>query len=999
MQAFEISTGKPSPQRSEGLAFTARSGDLHRVLTKRAPLIAELLPFEPNTLQISGTMQVPIAKICQGAKLVRYLQGRDILTLKTSFGSRFMPDLTAFAFSKIDSDLQFLITCFREVLTDLGQTELAQALPWDEVPAPDALPPRLGQAYSVAFQLLNLVEENAAQQTRRKREREEGMKTELGLWGDALARLQSDGFSEREIAAILPQIRVEPVLTAHPTEAKRLTVLEQHRELFRALGERENPNLTPAELLTIRRRIKAILERLWRTGEILLAKPEVADERRQIGHYLREIFPDALAQLDSRLRAAWDDAGFPLADLQDHMPRLRFGTWVGGDRDGHALVTAQVTAETLEDLRLSALLVLDAMLERLAVKMSLSIYGQTAPPELSAAIARLAGEIGPRATAILDQDEEEPWRQLVRLMGARMPLDTRLDEPVLVDDTSRYRYSHELRADLDVLKSALLAVGATRLVQVDLGPIYRALDTFGFHLAQLDIRQNSAWHDKALSQLMTAAGLDGEDFPNWSEAERIRFLGAELRSPRPFLHPGAQVEGEAGATLECLRVLAAHIEKYGAGIGSLIVSMTRSVSDLLVVYVLAREAGLMRLTGEGLVCALPVVPLFETVEDLEGSPDILRNFLEHPVARLSLERAAENGVPTQQVMVGYSDSNKDKGIFASQWALQKGQSAMAQVGKATGVKIRFFHGRGGTISRGAGPTHRFLEALPHGSLSGDIRLTEQGETIAQKFGNRATATYNLELLLAGVAANTLRHQNRAKTPQPLENLAEKLAQSSGKAYQNLLESEGFIPFFRQATPIDALENARIGSRPARRTGQASLADLRAIPWVFSWNQSRFYLPGWYGIGSALCELKTASPADFEALKAAVPKWRFLRYVLTNVETNLASTDFDLMQSYADLVEDESIREHIFGLIAAEWNRTTDALNDIFGGTMAERRPRMMKTLAVRAQALEVLHHQQLELLKNWRQKVKSGDETGAGELLPELLLSINAIASGLRTTG
>ncbi len=910
-----------------------------------------------------------------------------------------MQDYTPFAFSKIDADLRFLVACFREVLADLGQNELAAALPWDEIPSPDALPPRLGQAYSVAFQLLNLVEENAAQQTRRKREREEGMRSERGLWGDALARLKSDGFDEAKITAILPQIRVEPVLTAHPTEAKRLTVLEQHRELFRALGERENPNLTAAELATIRRRIKAILERLWRTGEILLAKPEVADERHQIGHYLGEIFPDALAQLDSRLRAAWNDAGFDLKVLRENMPQLRFGTWVGGDRDGHALVTAQVTAEALIELRIGALVVLNRMLDRLAGKMSLSVYGQSAPPALLAAIARLAKEIGPRAAKILAEDEEEPWRQLVRLISAKMPLDTRDDAPVLLDKSGFYRFPSELKADVEILKKSLQDVGAKRLVEVDLGPIERALESFGFHLASLDVRQNSAFHDRALSQLMIAAGLDGEDFPNWSESERIRFLNTELRSPRPFLHPGAEVEGEAGAVLECYRVLARHIGNYGEGVGSLIVSMTRSLSDLLVVFVLAREAGLMRMTNEGLVCALPVVPLFETVEDLQGAADITRAFLEHPVARLSLEKQAQNDVPTQQIMVGYSDSNKDKGIFASQWALQRAQSAIAEVGAATGIVIRFFHGRGGTISRGAGPTHRFLEALPHGSLSGDIRLTEQGETIAQKFGNRATATYNLELLLAGVTANTLRHQNLEKAPQPLENLAEKLAQISGAAYQNLLESDGFIEFFRQATPIDALENSRIGSRPARRTGAATLADLRAIPWVFSWNQSRFYLPGWFGIGTALTQLKNDAPDDFEALKNAVGSWRFLRYVLTNVETNLASTDLDLMRAYADLVEDEAVKNRVFGLICDEWNRTTGALNDIFGGTMSSRRSRMMKTLAVRASALEVLHHQQLELLKNWREKVKNGDETGAGELLPELLVSINAIASGLRTTG
>ncbi len=911
-----------------------------------------------------------------------------------------MSDLTTFAFSKIQDDLGFLIQCFREVLDDLGQGELAASLPWDEIPSPDCLPPKLGQAFSVAFQLLNLVEENVAEQTRRKREREEGMSAERGLWGEAFERLKGDGFSSSDIARQLPLIRVEPVLTAHPTEAKRLTVLEQHRELFRSLVERENPLLTASELASIRRRIKAILERLWRTGEILLAKPEVADERRQVNHYLREIFPDALIRLDSRLKSAWSDAGFSMGELTGHFPLLRFGTWVGGDRDGHALVTADVTRETLLDLRLNALVVLDRRLERLAEKMSLSVYGQTPPQFLLDRIRELSPLVGERAPAILEHNEEEPWRQLAQLIGARLPLDTRAEQPVLRDEAGFYRFPDELRADLDVLRASLEAVGAQRLVETDLTLIYRALDTFGFHLAALDVRQNSAFHDRALSQLMSAAGLDGEGFGAWSEAERLRFLNAELKSPRPFLHPGARVENEAGAALDCLRVLATHLETYGAsGVGALIVSMTRSLSDLLVVFVLAREAGLMRMTEAGLVCALPVVPLFETVEDLEGSADILRAFLEHPVARMSLEKQARGQKPTQQVMVGYSDSNKDKGIFASQWALQKGQSAMARVGEATGVRLRFFHGRGGTISRGAGPTHRFLEALPHGSLSGDVRVTEQGETIAQKYGNRATATYNLELLLAGVAANTLRGTRPKQTDERLNALCERLSQTSGDAYRALLNLDGFIPFFREATPIDALENARIGSRPARRTGQATLADLRAIPWVFSWNQSRFYLPGWFGLGSALADLQTGAPDEWEFLRASVGGSKFLRYVLTNVETNLASTDFALMQRYAALVEDPAIRERVFAVIAAEWHCINAGMEAIFGGTLEARRPRMIKTLEVRARALGILHDQQLGLLQQWRTAHKSGDEARANELLPELLLSINAIASGLRTTG
>jgi phosphoenolpyruvate carboxylase len=756
-----------------------------------------------------------------------------------------MQDLTTFAFAKIDKDLRFLLTCFAEVLTDLGQGELASALPWSDHELPARLPGRLGQAYSVAFQLLNLVEENVAAQTRRERERESGMAAEIACWSHALHRLVQEGFTQEQITEILPSICVEPVLTAHPTEAKRLTVLEQHRTLFRALGERENPALTPSEQDVIRERIMAGLERLWRTGEILLAKPEVADERRNVLHYLQEIFPDVLGRLDERLRQAWEDTELDLAILETHMPRLRFGTWVGGDRDGHPLVTAQVTANSLMELRLGALLVFNRALHGLAQKMSLSVYGQSPTLELEQGLKKLAEAAGARAVPILSRNEEEPWRQYVLLMNARLPLDTSMETPRLHVESGFYRQPDELRADLEVLRDSLEAAGAHRLVQSDLQPLFRALDTFGFHLADLDIRQNSEFHDRALEELMTAAGLEAKGYPQWPVEKKLTLLNEELKSPRPFLPPGARVEGEARAVLECLDVVAQHLERYDAapgvsrGIGALIVSMTHTLPDLLAVYALGREAGLMLRTPGGLVCKLPVVPLFETVHDLATGAQVLKEFLQHPITQNSLRYQSGTGPLVQQVMVGYSDSMKDQGIFASQWALQSAQDAIATVGKEAGVEIRFFHGRGGTISRGAGPTHRFLDALPQGSLSGDIRLTEQGETIAQKFGNRATATYNLEVLMAGVLANTMRHRYLPKKPQPLLPLAEELAAVSGRAYTELLQSEGFPVFFRNATPIDVLEQSSIGSRPSRRTGQPSIADLRAIPWVFAWNQSRY----------------------------------------------------------------------------------------------------------------------------------------------------------------
>lgn len=917
------------------------------------------------------------------------------------------PDYLTIGFDKIDADLSFLMECLREVLESLGRHDLATHLPWSET-ATDTdvadLPPHLGLVYAIAFQLLNMVEESSAGAMRELREASEGLTAERGLWGDQLSRLKAAGFDAAAIAKAFGKVRVEPVLTAHPTEAKRLAVLDQHRALYALLEARGEGKLSPTRESVLRAKLRAGLERLWRTGEILLEKPTLTDERRNVLHYLREVFPAVLPELDDRLRAAWRHVGFDPAAIDSvaDLPRIRFGTWVGGDRDGHPGVTAEVTAESLERLRANALVVLHRQLSTLAERLSLSEWLQPPPPSLVKARAQFAAALGPDAAPILAGNQGEPWRQLVKLMLARLPIEVVPGQLAQVrHGAALYQHPHELRADLELLCESLREVGADRLIESEVQPVVRALAVFGFHLAQLDIRQNSAFHVKALAQLMGAAGIDGSQWEEWSETERLRFLEKELRSPRPFLHPSASAGPEADTVLACYRVLAKHIKRHGAdGLGSLIVSMTRRLSDLLVVFILAREAGLMRSFPEGMVCLLPVVPLFETIDDLEQGPGILRAYLDLPVVRKSLEfhakRAGRSGELLQQVMVGYSDSNKDAGILASQWALQKAQSQLAEVGAKMGVAIRFFHGRGGTVSRGAGPTHRFLEALPHGSLSGDIRLTEQGETIAQKFGNHSTAAYNLELLLAGVTAATVRHSTPDHAGHPLAPLLERLAETSRVAYRRLLEAEGFLTFYRQATPIDALEHSRIGSRPSRRTGQPSLADLRAIPWVFSWNQARFYVPGWFGAGSALASL---SEQEIAEIRGHIRSWPFLHYVLTNIESSIASSDRELMHDYASLVEDAALRSRIFKMIDDERELTRSMLEKLRGAEMSQRRPRMIKTLQLRSDALRILHHQEIHLLREWRSHRATGRDAEADALLPTLQLTINAIASGLRTTG
>ncbi len=924
-------------------------------------------------------------------------------------------DYIASGFAKIDADLNYLMECLKEVLCELGEDQAAKFLPWQrngEAHDVNQPPPRIEQAYSIVFQLLNMVEENASTQTRRQREIEHGLGDEPGLWGQQLERLKKAGFTETEIVASLPEVRVEPVLTAHPTEAKRAAVLEQHRAIYLLLASLESESLTPSQRDAIRDEIKIVLERLWRSGEILLEKPEVASERKGVIFYMREVFPLALEQLDERLRRAWKASGFT-AELLDNphtWPRVRYGSWVGGDRDGHPLVTASVTAETLNEMRLNALVVIHRHLDALAAKLPLSSNFQKPPGSLDKAIVKLWSENPTLAESIAREHSDEPWRQYVQLLQAKLPIAVGVgDRPAAVAEADHhYRTPDELDQDLALLAESLVEVGAKRLADSAVWPVRRALDVFGFHLAALDIRQNSKFHDQAIVQILAAIGQPAPDFGEWDEQRRLDFLNKELESPRPFLYDNTGIGDQAEAVLSCYGVLKHHMQEYGRdGVGSLIVSMTRQLSDLLVVYILAREAGLMRWTPEGLLCELPVVPLFETLDDLLHSADLIDGFLAHPVTKRSLEFHQKDRIkvlslphsrPVQQVMIGYSDSNKDCGILASQWALHKAQSAIAAAGTAHGVKIRFFHGRGGTISRGAGPTHRFLGALPHGSIQGDMRVTEQGETIAQKYANLVTATYNLELLLAGVTGFTVMEHREPTENQGIEEMCEILATSSEQAYSKLIKTEGFMTFYSGATPIDALEISSIGSRPSRRTGQRTLADLRAIPWVFSWNQSRYYLPGWYGVGSALEALKAWKPTALAELRAHLKTSPLLYYVLTNVETNIASAAKDIMEMYASLVDDKEVRDRLLGMIFEEFDKTHEMMSELFGGSLEVRRPRMLKTLGLRANALRVLHEQQIQALSEWR-KAKAAGSKDTEKLLPKVLLSINAIASGLRTTG
>jgi phosphoenolpyruvate carboxylase len=909
-------------------------------------------------------------------------------------------------FDKAEKDFGFLLDCFLEVLGKLEEQEPAAHLPWKKPGMPIIgmqNSERTLQAFSIVFQLINMAEENAGAQYRRTIESDKGASALKGLWGKTIGELKNTGIKEQELLLSLRSACIDTVLTAHPTEAKRKTVLEHHRQLYLQLVQRENRMWTPQEQADIRNNIIVILERLWRTGEILYEKPEVSAERKNVVHYLYNIFPEVVTLLDKRLIQAWQEAEFDPGAFSNpaNLPRFRFSSWVGGDRDGNPFVTAEVTADTLLDMRKHALKLLKAKLSELASKLSFSERLVQPSDEIRSRMKTLNASLGSRGEHALRRNQHEPWRQYLNLMNAALPSEK---EPVSTEGTGfHYRLSSELLADLDILDRSLKNAGARNIAATDLLPVYRIVQTFGFHLGALDIRQNSRKHDLALGQLMMAAGLDGSRYHERSEPEKIRFLTQELRSPRPFTHPDMTAGAEADEVLACFRILRRHCSRFGTeGIGALIVSMTRGVSDLLTVYLFARETGLMVPFEDGDACMLPVVPLFETIDDLKKSPEIIEGFLQHPMTSRSLrylQKATKLSSPVQQVMIGYSDSNKDGGIFSSIWMLYRAQEQLQKAGERYGTQILFFHGRGGSISRGAGPTNRFLRAQPHGSFSAGIRFTEQGETIAQKYANKISALYNLEQFAAGITGERLRHD---ATPEPcidIKTVLEALSEQSNKAYRTLTCAEGFPLFFREATPVDLIEQMRIGSRPSRRSGACNLEDLRAIPWVFSWNQARFAISGWYGVGSALEHLEQRYPEVAEKIRSRELLCPTLHYIVSNADTSIASVDPVIMKLYASLVTNGALRENIMAMIEAELQKSKRYIDLLYGEQLEEQRFNVMRFIGKRQEALRLLHQRQVLLLSKWRKLRNDNYDKEAEAMLPELFLSVNAIAGGLRSTG
>ena len=905
------------------------------------------------------------------------------------------------------SDLHFLLDCFTEVLEANNEKELIAYVPWlnnQILLPPPALEQKTIHLYSICFQLLNLCEVNWAVQSRRNRQQTQGLQSVNGSWAQTFAELKESGIPTEEIVAALSQLEIEPVMTAHPTEAKRTVVLKYYRELYLQLVMLENPVYTLHERNQIRSNIKETLTRLWFIDDIYLEKPQVETELENVLHYLTKVFPEVFELHDRTLLQAWSEAGFETETLKNYrsMPRMSLGSWVGGDRDGHPLVTPEITKFTLERLRSEALILTNQRLNQLADSLSIYTEKEKLSPEIQKRKSQLEKQIPNLAgNNHFQSASREPFRQFVLLLIEKLPAKQNTSGNAKLS-TKEWSYSNsdQLIADLEILLRALSAWGAPMLAVNEVNKALRFVQTFGFHLAHLDVRQNSEFYQKAFLGLLE--DVEHSSFSKTSNGlPEKEFLLQELLQYRPFTHSYSGNTAETSNALGYLTVLAEHIRKYGPNaLGSMIVSMTKKVEDLFTFYLLAREAGLYLKTENGPACQLPIVPLFETIDDLHRAPAILDEFLAHPVTQNTLRlQALRKGYkkPVAEVMIGYSDSNKDGGILSSLWHLYEGQHELAKIGRKYDVDIRFFHGKGGSISRGAGPIHWFLKSLPPDSLCGKLRLTEQGETIERKYANKVNAAFNLELLASGTLRNTL--LNTHSYDQQLFDLVGFMAHESFTSYNTLTRHPSFIRFFEQATPIDVIETSKIGSRPSRRTNQRTLTDLRAIPWVFSWTQSRVNITSWYGVGSTLQLLKEKYPEKYSLLKQLLVSHPLLRYILTNVDSGLAATDPKIIELYASLVEEEQIKTDILPLILAEYELTKYLLAELLEKPARDRRKNHFYSTQLRAVALNLMHQVQVNALQQWRTDKDTEDTESANRQNIVLLKTINAVANALGSTG
>ncbi len=847
------------------------------------------------------------------------------------------------------------------------------------------------RAFSYFLHLANIAEDQHHIR-RRRAHKLRGSAAREGSLPLALDRLQQAGVPVGKIRDFFSVALVSPVLTAHPTEVSRKSILQCQHQIAALLDRRDRLQLTPEEQedaeLTLRR---AILT-LWRTRMLRQNRLAVVDEiKNGISYYDESFFaelPRAYGQLQDLLTKRFPNEDWTLP------PFFRIGSWIGGDRDGNPFVTADILRTAL---RLQSTAALDFYLDEihaLGAELPLSQLLVEVSPAL-AALANDSPDHSPHRS-------DEPYRRALTGLYARLAATARaLDQHEAlrhaVGEARPYANSAELSRDLDVLAESLASHGATLLAGGRLRRLNRAVQVFGFHLAPVDLRQNSEVHERTVAELLTRAGRI-PSMPTYAaldEDARISLLAAEIACPRPLYSPYAEYTDETNGELAIFFAARELRQRYGdAALPNVIISKTDGASDLLEVALLLKESGLLSpafVLGEAPTLAMNIIPLFETIEDLRNSAGIMKRLFEEPAYR---ELLASRG-DEHEVMLGYSDSNKDGGFLTSGWELYKAEVELAGVFAAAGVRLRLFHGRGGSVGRGGGPSYQAILAQPAGAVSGQIRITEQGEVISSKYSNPEVARRNLEILLAATLEATLLDLEHAAEPQAWRSIMERLSANAFRAYRSLVyETEGFNRYFRESTPIAEIAGLNIGSRPASRKASERIEDLRAIPWVFSWAQCRLMLPGWYGFGSAVDGWLAEQPDGLDTLRRMVGHWPFFRTLLSNMDMVLAKADLGIAARYAELVTDPILRDEIFGRIRAEFELTRRHLLAILQqDELLADNPLLKRSIRNRFPYMDPLNYLQVELIRRYRagetdERVRRG-----------IHLSINGIAAGLRNSG
>jgi phosphoenolpyruvate carboxylase len=854
-----------------------------------------------------------------------------------------------------------------------------------DIPVDDALV--VVSAFASWFQLINLAEDQAMVRQLAVDRIAAGERGEphTETIRAAIETLAAWGLSAEQAAAAVREVAIRPVLTAHPTEAKRRTVLTKLDRVARALGELDAEQLTPEHRAHLERYLAEEIASLWLTDDTRVRPPSVIDEVRNGLYWIDAVLYDLVPRLHRDLRDAFA-AVYPEHDL-DVGSFLRFGSWIGGDRDGNPNVTAAVTERTLREQQQLAIRLLRRSIDRLHAHLSISERRGTTP-ELAARLEELHELLPDEAADVDRRYPQQPHRQFLALLYQVLHrTEVRAGKPWRADhrpDPLTYASAAAFVADLELLRASLRSVGAHLIADGRLRALQIQAEVFGFHLVTLDLRQHADRHCDALAAVFRRYG-DTDDWGALEEADKVARLTQELSLARPLTPAVLDFDDETDETFELFRLVRRAYDRLGRdAIDTYIISMTEQVSDVLAVLVMARDAG----------CAdgLDVVPLFETVADLDRAPRVLEELLTNPPYREHLARRGDH----QQVMIGYSDSNKDAGYLTATWQLQRAQRALVEVADRHGIRLTLFHGRGGSLGRGGGPANAAIRAQPPEAVRGRLKLTEQGEVIAARYRDPVLAFRHLEQLVHAVLLTAVPDRPPTTTPRGDEVL-DQLADQAHAAYRRLIhDTPETVDYLHEATPLDAIGELNIASRPARRQAGRGIGDLRAIPWVFAWTQCRVHLPAWFGVGAAVESWAGDDEHRWDELAELVEASPLLQVILDNVEMALAKADLGITEDYAALAR-SAVQAAVLPALRDEHDRTRAALRrlrgreELLGGD-----PELAEVLRLRDPYLDPLHAVQVALLHRLREGRGSDEEAAVREAV---LVATNGIAAGLRNTG